>query len=114
MHILKAGRSLSRFTAGENIMKANLISKNVTVNGRRTSLRLEQASWEALSDICVCEGLTIHELCSLIDNRRAGASRTSAVRAFIVTYYRAVAAEYGALQRGIASTILPELTARKS
>ncbi len=95
-------------------MKAKLISKNVTIKGRRTSLRLEQASWEAMSDICKCEGLTIHELCSLIDNHRDGASRTSAVRSFIVTYYRAVAAEYGALQRGIASTILPELATRKS
>jgi len=95
-------------------MKAKLISKNVTINGRRTSLRLEQASWEALGDICQCEGLTLHELCSLIENRREGASRTSAVRAFVVSYYRAVAAEYGALQRGVASTLLPELAARNS
>ncbi|MBC8338969.1 MAG: ribbon-helix-helix domain-containing protein [Alphaproteobacteria bacterium] len=95
-------------------MKAKLISKNVTINGRRTSLRLEQASWEALGDICQCEGLTIHELCSLIENRRDGASRTSAVRAFVVSYYRAVAAEYGALQRGVASMLLPELASRNS
>ncbi len=94
-------------------MRAKLISKNVTINGRRTSLRLEQASWEAMSDICKCEGLTLHELCSLIENRRNGASRTSAVRAFIVTYYRTVAAEYGALQGGTASAILPELATRR-
>ncbi len=90
-------------------MKAKLISKNVTINGRRTSLRLEQASWEALGDICKCEDLTLHELCSLIESRRNGASRTSAVRAFIVTYYRTVTAEYGALQRGTVSAILPDL-----
>ncbi len=94
-------------------MKAKLISKNVTINGRRTSLRLEQASWEGIADICKCEGLTLHELFSLIENRRSGASRTSTVRAFIVTYYRTVAAEYGALQRGTASLILPELAARR-
>ena len=93
-------------------MRTKLISKNVTINGRRTSLRLEKASWEAIDDICKCEGLTLHELCSLIESRRQGASRTSAVCAFIVTYFRTVAAEYGALQRGTASTILPELAAR--
>ncbi len=93
-------------------MKAKLKSKNVTINGRRTSLRLEQISWEAMVDICKCEDLTIHELCSMIDNRREGGSRTSAVRAFIVSYYRAAAAESGVLQKGIASTILPELAAR--
>jgi len=93
-------------------MRAKLISKNVTINGRRTSLRLEQASWEAIVDICKCEGLTLHELCSLIETRRGGASRTSAVRAFIVTYFRTVAAEYGALQGGTVSMILPGFAAR--
>ena len=94
-------------------MRTKLISKNVTINGRRTSLRLEQASWEAMNDICQCERLTLHELCSLIENRRQGASRTSAVRAFIVTYFRTVVAEYGALQGGTASILLPELAARR-
>lgn len=93
-------------------MRAKLISKNVTINGRRTSLRLEQASWEAMVDICACEGLTLHELCSLIETRRSGASRTSAVRAFIVTYFRTVAAEYGALQAGTVSMIIPEFAVR--
>ncbi|MBT7943671.1 MAG: ribbon-helix-helix domain-containing protein [Alphaproteobacteria bacterium] len=93
-------------------MKTKLISKNVTIHGRRTSLRLEQISWEALLEICECEGLTVHELCSLIENRRDGASRTSAVRAFIVTYFRSAAAESGALRGGVASMILPELSAR--
>jgi predicted DNA-binding ribbon-helix-helix protein len=94
-------------------MDAKLISKNVTINGRRTSLRLERASWDAMVDICKCEGMTLHELCSLIEAKREGSSRTSAVRAFIVMYYRAVAKEYGALQRGMVSTILPGLSARR-
>lgn len=93
-------------------MIATLKSKNVTINGRRTSLRLEQISWDAMADICKSEGMTIHELCSLIENRRGGSSRTSAVRAFIVSYYRAAAAEYGILQKGIASSVLPQLAAR--
>ena len=94
-------------------MKTKLINKNVTINGRRTSLRLEQASWEAMNDICQCEGLTLHELCSLIETHRQGASRTLAVRAFIITYFRTVVAEYGALQRGTTSVLLPELGAHR-
>jgi len=94
-------------------MRANLVSRNVTINGRRTSLRLETASWEALDEICGLEGLSVHELCTVIDSQRHGASRTSAVRAFIVTYLRAAAAESGALQAGTASTILPGLAARR-
>ena len=76
-------------------MKQNLISKNVTINGRRTSLRLEEELWEALSDVCRCESLTIHELCSLIDSRRHGSSRTSSVRTFIIAYFRIAASNGG-------------------
>jgi predicted DNA-binding ribbon-helix-helix protein len=94
-------------------MKAKLISRNVTINGRRTSLRLERASWEALDDICKCEKLTTHELCTLIDDSRHGSSRTSAVRAFIVTYFRTLARERGALPGGTASAILPQLSVRR-
>ncbi len=94
-------------------MKAKLVSKNVTINGRRTSLRLERASWEALDDICKCEKLTMHELCTLIDNSRHGSSRTSAVRAFIVIYFRTLTREHGALPEGTASVVLPQLSARR-
>ncbi|MFQ5763732.1 MAG: ribbon-helix-helix domain-containing protein [Rhodospirillales bacterium] len=94
-------------------MHTNLVSRNVTINGRRTSLRLERANWEALDDICKFEGFSLHDLCTVIDSRREGVSRTSAVRAFIITYFRAVAAKCGAPQAGTASTILPELAARR-
>ncbi|HCS69150.1 MAG TPA: hypothetical protein DIW51_04200, partial [Rhodospirillaceae bacterium] len=39
----------------------------MTVNGRRTSLRLENATWDALDQICECEKTTVHELCSMIE-----------------------------------------------
>ncbi len=77
-------------------MTNSLISKNVTVNGRRTSLRLERASWLALEDICKFENLTLHVLCSMIEQQRQGSSRTSAVRAFIVSYFRKAAIDAGA------------------
>ena len=77
-------------------MPTNLRSGNVTINGHRTSLRLEEEFWDGLSDICEREGLSVHELCSQIDLHRHGSSRTSAVRAFIVTYFRAAAGNSGA------------------
>jgi len=66
-----------------------------------------------MSDICKCEDLTLHELCSLIETRREGASRTSAVRAFVVTYFRTVAADYGALQAGTVGEIIPGFANRR-
>lgn len=95
------------------MVKATLVSKNVTIGNRRTSLRLEQAGWEALDDICKCEGLTLHELCTVIDHSRQSSSRTSAVRAFIFTYFRMLARDNDALSKGRASAILPGLKARR-
>ena len=78
------------------VVKKSLISKNVTVKGRRTSIRLEQESWLALDDICRFEGVNLHDLCTMIEQQRQGASRTSAVRAFIVSYFRKAATDAGA------------------
>ena len=84
-------------------MQSKLISRNVTVNGRRTSLRLENATWDALDQICVCEKTS--ELCSMIESVRFGSSRTSTVRAFIVTYFR-LAANTTGIEVGIADKAL--------
>ncbi|MGE0256284.1 MAG: ribbon-helix-helix domain-containing protein [Alphaproteobacteria bacterium] len=67
-----------------------LINRNVTVGGRRTSLRLEPEFWDALADIATREGLTLDHLCSLIDSQRGGLSRTAAIRIYIVGYFHAL------------------------
>ena len=36
-----------------------LVSRNVRVDGHRTSVRLEPDMWEALRDICSREGVSI-------------------------------------------------------
>jgi predicted DNA-binding ribbon-helix-helix protein len=72
-----------------------LSNRNVTVNGRRTSMRLEQEMWDALREICRREDMTVHELCSLIDDRRGMSSLTAATRVFILMYYRAAATDEG-------------------
>ena len=76
-------------------MNSRLLSRNVTVDGRRTSLRLENDVWEALEEICEREDMSVHEVCTLIDQRRKGSSRTAAVRAFILRYFREAASDIG-------------------
>ncbi|MCK5295385.1 MAG: ribbon-helix-helix domain-containing protein [Alphaproteobacteria bacterium] len=68
-----------------------LFSRNVKVNGRRTSMRLEGEIWEALEEISERENLTINELCSQIDNMRDDFNLSAATRVFIVAYFRAAA-----------------------
>ena len=78
----------------------SLVSRNVTINGRRTSLRMEQETWDALAEICKRENKSIHQICTMIEERRSVSNRTSAVRAFIIAYYRAAATESGHKKAG--------------
>ncbi len=74
---------------------STLRNRNVTISGRRTSVRLEPEMWQALEEICEREGLTVHELCSGIDARRERRSLTAAIRAHALDYFRAAATEAG-------------------
>ncbi|MCW8914704.1 MAG: ribbon-helix-helix domain-containing protein [Magnetovibrio sp.] len=77
------------------MLNSRLQSRNVTVDGHRTSLRLEQDVWEALEEICERENKSVHEMCTLVEQRRKGSSRTAAVRAFILGYFREAASDAG-------------------
>ncbi len=74
---------------------STLVNRNVTIGGRRTSLRLEPAMWDALEEICRREEMSQHELCAKIDARRRASSLTAATRVFVVNYFRAAATEAG-------------------
>lgn len=66
--------------------------RTVIVSGRRTSISVEVAIWDALTDICKREECTLSDLLTLIDQRRLGASLASAIRVFSIFYFRAIAA----------------------
>ncbi len=71
-----------------------LICKNVIVNGRRTSMRLDRETWMSLADICLREKVTIHELCSKIDTIKGHSGLSSATRLFVLTYFRYILSKY--------------------
>jgi predicted DNA-binding ribbon-helix-helix protein len=78
-----------------------LISRNVTVRGRRTSMRLEASMWEALKEICRRERITLADLCTLVARARSSAlTLTAALRVFIVDYFRSAATEEGHARAG--------------
>lgn len=73
-----------------------LMARNITVMGRRTSVRLEPQMWQALKDISRREKCSVHALCSLIALRRQKCSSlTAAIRVFIMLYFRAAATDGG-------------------
>jgi predicted DNA-binding ribbon-helix-helix protein len=79
---------------------STLVSRNVTVAGHRTSVRLEPAMWRALADISRRERQSVHEICSAIDARRDSSTLTAALRVFIMEYFRVATTEDGHLRAG--------------
>ena len=72
-----------------------LVSRNVIVNGRRTSLRLEPEMWEGLDEIAQREAQSVNELVAFVDRHRDAATLTSDVRVFVLSYFRSAATERG-------------------
>ena len=69
-------------------VRSTLVTKNVVIDGHRTSVKLEPTELAALHAICAREKLSIHEFCKRADNdpRRQEASRTSRIRMAILEY----------------------------
>lgn len=77
-----------------------LRNRNVTIDGRRTSMKLEPGMWEALDEICWREGSPIHDICSRIAREHRGHNLTAATRAYVLAYFRAAATEDGHRRAG--------------
>ena len=76
--------------------KSSLVSRNINVLGRRTSVRLEPQMWMAIKEIASREKCSIHDICSLIMLRkRDNTSLTAAIRVFIMLYFKAAATDDG-------------------
>lgn len=71
-----------------DLVRTTLISKNITVLGKRTSVRLEPAMWEALQEIAERENASLNDICAYVHNNRLESSLTSALRVYILTYFR--------------------------
>ncbi len=76
-------------------------NRNITVPGRRTSIRLNEETWAALQEIARREGMTVHTLASEVDRRREQAMTLSAaLRILTIAYYRSAATEAGHSRAG--------------
>ncbi len=71
---------------GQANVANRLAMHSVTINGRRTTMRLEPSIWNALSRIAEDQRLTVNQLCSRIDGSRGEMAMTAAVRAYVVFY----------------------------
>jgi predicted DNA-binding ribbon-helix-helix protein len=101
--ILAAAQSTRREAGrlrGDAPIDAGLVPRNVTVAGKRTSVRLEPETWDALHEIARRERVSVHDVCTIVSQRRTRSSLTAALRVFVLGYFRAAATESGHLDVG--------------
>ena len=76
--------------------KSFLITRNITVLNKRTSVRLEPEMWRELKKITEIEQCTLRALVSLIYLRKEpSASLTASIRIFVMLYYKAASTKEG-------------------
>ena len=82
---------------GARVPVRGLRSHNIVVDGKRTSIRLDPISLEALYEIATRERTSVNELCTMIMARNQGNdfTFTAAIRIFLLSYYRAASTEEG-------------------
>ena len=80
--------------------RSSLVNRNVVVNGKRTSVRLEPAMWDALVEIGRREDRTVHEISSEVDRDRPESSRPASLRVHTMSYFREAATAEGHSRAG--------------
>lgn len=76
-------------------------SRSILIDGKRTSVRLENHMWFSLKDIAKRENTDIHRICSVLSRMQSKKmTLTSKIRVFIMLYYKSAATEEGHAKAG--------------
>ena len=61
--------------------------RSVKIDGRPTSVSLEDAFWRALKEIAATQNIAVQDLVSKIDKERPPGNLSSAIRLYVLGYY---------------------------
>ena len=64
------------------------VKRSFTIEGHRTSISLEAAFWEALKDVAKIKHMPVAQLVQAIDRDRGQGGLSSAVRIWLLNYFR--------------------------
>ena len=69
-------------------MKSPVVKRSIVVVGHKTSVSLEDAFWTALKEIAGEYNCALSELVASIDSERRSGNLSSAIRLFVLDFYR--------------------------
>ena len=70
------------------MLKSAVAKRSILFNGKKTSVSLENEYWNALKEIAAERHVKLPDLVTAIDGRREHANLSSAIRLFVLDYYR--------------------------
>jgi predicted DNA-binding ribbon-helix-helix protein len=74
-------------------MKSLVTKRSIVVGGHKTSVSLEEAFWSGLKEIAARRVTTLSELVSEVDKQRQHTNLSSALRLFVLDFYRSEASD---------------------
>jgi predicted DNA-binding ribbon-helix-helix protein len=69
-------------------MKSQVAKRSIVVAGHKTSVSLEDAFWNGLKEIAGRRDITLSDLVAAIDAQRHHGNLSSAIRLFVLEFYR--------------------------
>ena len=69
-------------------MKSPVVKRSIVVAGHKTSVSLEAAFWNGMKEISGLRNMTLSELVSEIDRNRPHGNLSSAIRLFVLDYFK--------------------------
>jgi predicted DNA-binding ribbon-helix-helix protein len=71
-------------------VKSSVVQHSITVDGRKTTVSLEETFWTDLKQIARAQGATLSELVTKIDHTREGGTLSSAIRLYVLEHIHSV------------------------
>ncbi len=69
-------------------MKSPVVKRSIVIAGHKTSVSLEDAFWKALKEIASGRHMPLSDLVGVIDSERQHGNLSSAIRLFVLDFYR--------------------------
>ncbi|HMJ50042.1 MAG TPA: ribbon-helix-helix domain-containing protein [Burkholderiales bacterium] len=69
-------------------MKTAVLKRSIKINGKKTSISLEDEFWYGLLEIAAYQKIAVPALVEKINNRRAIINLSSTIRIFVFNYFR--------------------------
>ena len=69
-------------------MKSLVVKRSIVVSGHKTSVSLEDAFWTGIKEIASGRNMTLSDLVTAVDSERQQGNLSSAIRLFVLDFYR--------------------------